>query len=84
MTAYNLVTTPRWVVFNIKDSFLTTIDDTGFARLIRMMSDHEYIQIQAYRRYSHRLSVNGQRLHYVAIVARKLRPIPVSALEGGR
>lgn len=81
MTAYNLVSTPGWVVFNIKENFLSGVDDTGFARLIRAMSEQEYIQIQAYRRYSHRLSVSGQRLHYVAIVARKLRAVPESLLK---
>lgn len=81
VTAFNLVSTPGWVVFNIKESFLAGIDDTGFARLIRSMSDHEYIQIQSYCRYNHRMSVAGQKLHYVAIVARKLRPLPEDFLE---
>ncbi|HWB55287.1 MAG TPA: class I SAM-dependent methyltransferase [Tepidisphaeraceae bacterium] len=76
ITAYNLITTPGWVVFNIKETFLTGIDDSGFSRLVRKMADEEYMQIQAYRRYNHRLSISGKRLHYVAIVARKLRPLP--------
>lgn len=76
VTAYNLVSTPGWIVFNIKETFLTGIDDTGFSRLIRKLTDQEFIQVQCYRRYSHRISVTGQKLHYVAIVARKLRPIP--------
>lgn len=74
--ALNLISTPGWLAFNIKETFLGGKDETGFSRLIRALSDGEFIQIQAYRRYSHRLSVDGQRLNYVAMVARKLRPMP--------
>lgn len=81
-TAFNLVSTPAWIVFNIKETFLSGIDDTGFSRLIRTLCDQEYMQIQAYRRYPHRLSVAGQRLFYVAMVARKLRAVPDSIVEG--
>lgn len=81
ITAFNSISTPGWVVFNIKESFLGGIDDTGFAHLVRLMCDQEIIQIQAYRRYSHRMSVSGQRLHYVAIVARKLQPTSLTVLE---
>jgi hypothetical protein len=73
-TAFNLVSAPAWIVFNIKETFLSGIDDTGFSRLIRTLCDEDYMQIQAYKRYPHRYSVAGQRLFYVAIVARKLRP----------
>jgi hypothetical protein len=75
-TAFNLISTPGWLAFNIKETFLSGKDETGFSRLIRALSDGEFIQIQAYSRYSHRLSVDSQRLNYVAMVARKLRPMP--------
>jgi predicted TPR repeat methyltransferase len=81
ITAYDLVSTPGWIAFNIKESFLSGADTTGFARLIRRMADEEYIQIQSYRRYSHRLSISGEHLHYVAIVARKLRAGTGALLE---
>jgi hypothetical protein len=80
-TAFNLVSSPAWIVFNIKESFLSGIDDTGFSRLIRTLCDEDYMQIQAYRRYPHRISIAGQRLYYVAIVARKLRPFPERNLK---
>jgi hypothetical protein len=76
--AFNLISTPGWLAFNIKESFLNGNDETGFSRLIRAMSEREIIQIQAYRRYSHRLSVAGKPLNYVALIARKLRPMPQS------
>jgi predicted TPR repeat methyltransferase len=75
-TAFNLISAPGWLAFNIKETFLSGKDESGFSRLIRALSDREFIQIQAYRRYSHRLSVDSQRLNYVAMVARKLRPMP--------
>jgi hypothetical protein len=72
---FNLVSTPGWIAFNIKERFLSGKDDTGFCRLIRAMTDQGIIQIQSYRRYQHRLSVTGQKLHYVAMVARKMGSI---------
>jgi SAM-dependent methyltransferase len=75
-TAFNHVASPGWLVCNIKETFLSGRDSTGFSRMIRAMSDRDIIQMQAYRRYSHRLSVTGKPLHYVAIIARKLKDIP--------
>jgi hypothetical protein len=79
-TAFNLIATPGWLAFNIKESFLNASDASGFARLIHLLAEREIIQVQAYRRYSHRLSVSGRRLNYVAMTARKLREIPDSLL----
>ena len=78
--AVDLIETPGWLAFNIKESFLSEHDDSGFARLIRELSRREVIQIQAYRRYRHRISVAGQPLHYVAVIARKLRDMPDDVL----
>jgi len=80
-TAFNHVATPGWLVFNIKETFLSGRDLTGFARMIRAMCDRDIIQIQAYRRYSHRLSVTGKPLYYIAMVARKLKDIPEGMAE---
>jgi predicted TPR repeat methyltransferase len=70
--AFNLLETPAWLAFNIKETFLSGDDSTGFCRLIRAMTDNRIIQIEAYRRYSHRLSISGKPLKYVAMTARKL------------
>ncbi len=78
--AFNLIATPGWLSFNIKESFLNSTDSSGFSRLIHLLADRGIIQMQAYRRYSHRLSVTGERLHYVAMAARKLQDIPLSIL----
>lgn len=74
--AVDLIETPGWLAFNLKESFLSECDDSGFAKLIRELSRREIIQIQAYRRYQHRLSVTGEPLHYVAVIARKLCDLP--------
>lgn len=74
--AYNLIDTPGWLAFNIKQDFLDDMDDdTGFAGLIRKLMRKQYIEVHAYRRYCHRLSIHGEPLFYVAMVARKLKPI---------
>ena len=69
----SLIETPGLVAFNIKEDFLKEDDQTGFSRLIRQLSRDEVTQIQAYRRYRHRLSMTGDPLYYVAMVARKLK-----------
>lgn len=74
--AYNLIDTPGWLAFNIKEDFLDDMDDdTGFAGLIRKLMRKQYIEVHAYRRYCHRLSIHGEPLFYVAMVARKLKSI---------
>ncbi len=79
--AFDLISTPGWLAFNIKETFLNGKDESGFSRLICAMSDREIIQIQAYRRYSHRLSIEGVPLNYVAMVARKQKALPMSLAE---
>lgn len=74
--AYNLIDTPGWLAFNIKQDFLDDMEDeTGFAGLIRKLMRKKYIEVHAYRRYCHRLSIHGEPLFYVAMVARKLKSI---------
>jgi len=74
--ALDLISADGWLAFNIHDGFLDHRDETGFSRLIRSLSQHEIIQIQALRRYRHRVSASGEPLYYVAMVARKLRDLP--------
>ena len=49
--------------------------------LIRRMIREKVMQVQAYRRYCHRLSVDGEHLHYVAMIAAKQRDIPAGLLD---
>ncbi|REJ97939.1 MAG: class I SAM-dependent methyltransferase [Planctomycetota bacterium] len=79
--ALDLIETPGWVAFTIKEDFLHEEDSTGFSRLIRKLSRDRILQMQAYRRYRHRLSISGEPLYYVAMVASKERDLPDSLLE---
>ncbi len=79
--AYNLISTPGRLAFNIKEEFVHAHHPSGFARLIRRMLDEQAILPLAEERYRHRLSVRGEPLHYVAFVARKERDISADWLE---
>ncbi|MBN1764924.1 MAG: class I SAM-dependent methyltransferase [Sedimentisphaerales bacterium] len=79
--ALDVIATPSWLAFNIKENFLCEKDSTGFCRLIRQLSQTKVIQIQAFRRYQHRLSITGKPLYYVALVAKKLKDIPDEIME---
>jgi predicted TPR repeat methyltransferase len=76
--AYDLIAEKHgWLAFTIKQDFLNAdCDVSGFAGLVRQLRADGYIEVQAYRRYRHRLSVSGTPLYYVAMVATKKRDIP--------
>jgi hypothetical protein len=80
-TAFNFIETNGWLGYNIKENFLEGRDDSGFCRLIRALSDRKYIRIEAYRRYNHRLSIEGKPLMYVAMTARKLADMPMELAD---
>ena len=81
-TALSLVSTPGWLAFNIKEDFLYERDESGFARLVRELRRSELIRIEAYRRYRHRLAIDGRPIYYVAMIATKQKQIPLSLLKG--
>jgi trans-aconitate methyltransferase len=68
--AFNLITDHGWVAFNIRDRFLEE-ESSPFSRLIGRMLEEGVLERRDERRYRHRLSVRGEPLHYVAIVAEK-------------
>lgn len=86
--AHNVLETPAWLAFNIKEDFLDREDDdTGFARLIRRMLSEGIIERRSERRYRHRLSVAGDPLNYLAIVGVKRSDVPqewLTELDEGR
>lgn len=76
-TAYNLISTEGWLGMTIKEDFLQPAgDDSGFARLIRELIDRRIVDIQSQVRFCHRLSIDGDPIFYIAIVARKVGDIP--------
>jgi len=79
--ALDLIATPGWLAFNLKETFLREQDSSGFSRLIRELNRDGYIQTLCYRRYQHRVSITGEALYYVAVVARKLRDLDNDLLE---
>lgn len=76
ITGIDLTETPAWLAFNIKENFLYDTEHSPFAELIERLRLDRVIRIESYKRYQHRISVAGQPLYYVAVVARKLRDLP--------
>jgi SAM-dependent methyltransferase len=79
--AYNVITDGGWLAFNIKEDFLMDRDLTGFAGLVNRMTNRGIIRMECYKRYCHRLSITADPLYYIAVVARKLRPIPQEFID---
>lgn len=77
-TAYNLVKDGGWIAFNIKEDFLQSQDSTGFAGIINRMTREGICQLESYKRYSHRLSVSGDPLYYIAVTAQKLSDVELT------
>jgi predicted TPR repeat methyltransferase len=73
--AFNLIEPGGLVAFTIKEDFITAGDGSGFSRLVRRALDDGSIELDAQRRYRHRLSVAGEPLYYVAMVAVKHRDL---------
>jgi SAM-dependent methyltransferase len=73
LTALDLIQSPGWVAFNIKEDFLETTDTTGFAGLLQRLAAEGILQRESFKRYQHRVSITGKPLHYGVMVARKLK-----------
>ena len=78
ISALDLIESPGWVAFNIKEDFLETTDTTGFAGLLQQLAAAGVLQRESFKRYQHRVSISGQPLHYGVMVARKLQDVPAS------
>jgi predicted TPR repeat methyltransferase len=70
-TAWNLVTTPAWVVFNIKQDFLDQKYQHGFSLLVRRLREKGLFQLHAEVAYTHRLALDGTPLPYIGMVGVK-------------
>ena len=78
--AYNLVSTPGLVAFNIKEDFVGEQDASGFSKLIDRLIENDLFQPSAQERYQHRLGVDSKPLYYVAMVGEKQGDIPAEWL----
>lgn len=70
LNAFDMVSEDAWVVFNIKDRFLTEDDDTGFRETVRSLV-RDRMRVFESERYVHRMSMADEPLHYVGIVGKK-------------
>ncbi len=75
--AFNLISTPGWIAFNLKSDFLAEADPTGFSGLIHHMVDADLLRIEMQHEYRHRFSVTGEPLHYVAVSGVKQDDVPL-------
>lgn len=81
-TVFNLIAPSGWLAFNIRARFAATgSDQTGFSALLRRMIEEDVVRELARTRYTHRRSVSGEELPYVAVIARKQRDIPLDWLS---
>ncbi len=77
--AFNAIEDGGWIAMTIKEDFLNPkSDDSGFAQLLRACINDQTIDIQSHHRYCHRLSISGEQLFYVGLVARKTADISES------
>jgi SAM-dependent methyltransferase len=75
--AFNLVSAPGWIAFNLRERFLQDSDPAGFGAFIGRMLDEGVLEERARMSYTHRLSCAGEPLTYLALVARKRRDVPL-------
>ena len=76
--ALDLIETPGWLGFNLKEDFLREQDSSGFSQLIRKLNKEQFIKTYCYRRYKHRISIAGEPLYYVAVIAKKVKDLDES------
>ncbi|MEX0775027.1 MAG: methyltransferase domain-containing protein [Phycisphaeraceae bacterium] len=81
LKALDLIATPGWLAFNIKEDFIDQHDGSGFCELVRELTAAGVLRMQAYRRYTHRKSLSGEPLHYVAMIATKDSDRPDAMME---
>ena len=70
LNTFNLMDDNSWIAFNIKDSFLTKDDTSGFRDALDVIMGDRLKVLQT-RRHRHRLALSGEPLHYFAIVGKK-------------
>lgn len=74
--ALNLVGDGGWVAFNVRDRFFDERDPSGFGGFLRRLFAEGVLEERARLRYAHRISVDGESLYYLAVIARKRDDVP--------
>lgn len=62
-----------WLVLNAKHEFVNSPAPNSVGALLKGMTAQRLLEIHSYTIYTHRMSVDGRRLHYAAMVGRKPR-----------
>lgn len=75
--AFNLLDSPGWLAFNLRDRFMEDEDPSSFGSFITRMFEEGVLDEQARVTYTHRVSVAGEPLEYNAIVALKRTDVPL-------
>jgi hypothetical protein len=79
LNTFNLIGDGGWIVFNIKDRFLTNEDDTGYKDTIEDISGDAF-SVHQRKRYRHRFSLGGKELYYIVIVGKKIGDVNLSEI----
>ena len=79
VNAFELVADDGWVAFNIRERFVEEDDTSGFSRTLANALDEGTIVEHARVSYTHRMSVAGDPLSYVAMVGRKQGELEIVA-----
>jgi hypothetical protein len=74
--AIDVLETPAYIAFNIKEDFVQDKDESGFGEMLRELMREDVLRQHAYRRYRHRYSSSGDPLYYGAIVMTKQKDVP--------
>jgi hypothetical protein len=77
---YNMISSPGWVAFNIKEDFVSDVDTTGFCRLVSKMTESHTMEIRTKHRYRHRYCQDGTPLYYYAMIGQKREDISENLL----
>lgn len=73
-TAFNIVADGGWIAFNLRDRYMDS--PSAFSTMLDRMFTEGVLDEVSRTRYRHRLSVSGEPLEYIALIARKRRDIP--------
>jgi predicted TPR repeat methyltransferase len=75
--AFNLIDIDGWVAFNINDRYMSDTDDSGYGAVIKQMTS-DSLHIHQVQRHCHRMAMNGEPIHYHAVIGQKRENIPVN------
>ncbi len=75
--AFNLVGSPGWTAFNLRDRFMEEEDPRSFGGFIARMFREGILEERTRKSYTHRVSVAGEPLEYVAVIAEKHDDVPL-------